>query len=150
MVTDSKGTEELISFIILPMTDRQTDSLFSKIQTNLQRSIIKENLMRIATWSKWSINTDEVCARASKCLFALRTLKCTTCRPFSVPHADLRSVYCYFIRPFIGVRLPRLTFIINMHTQQSARRYSASGTSHNLPSNAIQGLHYSIQPTNAL
>ena len=24
MVTDSKGTEELISFIILPMTDRQT------------------------------------------------------------------------------------------------------------------------------
>lgn len=49
---------------------------------------------------KWSIHVDEVCARASKCLFALRTLKCN-----GVPPADLWSVYCYFIRPLLELTL---------------------------------------------
>ena len=57
--------------------------------------------VNLSTDLKWSIHIDEVCARASKRPFALRTLKRN-----GVPlHQTL-----------IGVCLSRLAFIINMHT----------------------------------
>ena len=55
-------------------------------------------------WLNKSMQTeivDEVCARASKRLFALRTLK-----PNGVPPAHLRSIYCYFIRPLLEYACP--------------------------------------------
>ena len=55
--------------------------------------------VNLSTDLKWSIHIN--CARASKRLFALRTL-----RRNGVPPADLRSVYCYFIRPLLEYTCP--------------------------------------------
>ena len=50
---------------------------------------------------KWAIHIDEICAKASKRLYALRTLKRSGVQP-----KDLRSVYCYFIRPLLEYACP--------------------------------------------
>ena len=57
--------------------------------------------VNLSTDLKWSIHIDEICARASKRLYALRTLKRS-----GVPPTDLRSVYCYFIRPLLEYACP--------------------------------------------
>ena len=75
----------------------------------------------LSTDLKWSIHIDEVCARASKRLFALRTLKRN-----GVPLADLRSVYCYFIRPLLEYACPvwhsSLTCTLNNQLEDIQRR----------------------------
>ena len=50
---------------------------------------------------KWSTHIEAVCAKASKRLFALRSLKRS-----GVPPRDLRSVYSYFIRPVLEYVCP--------------------------------------------
>ena len=45
---------------------------------------------------KWSPHIDYICAKASKRLYALRTL-----RRSGVPSKDLPSVFCYFIHPIL-------------------------------------------------
>ena len=98
--------------------------------------------VNLSTDLKWSIHIDEVCARASKRLFALRTLKRN-----GVPVADLRSVYCYFIRPLLEYACPvwhsSLTCTLNNQLEGIQRRalriiypqmsYKDSITQFNLP-----------------
>ena len=98
--------------------------------------------VNLSTDLKWSIHIDEVCARASKRLFALRTLKRN-----GVPLADLRSVYCYFIRPLLEYACPvwhsSLTCTLNNQLEDIQRRalriiypqmsYKDSITQFNLP-----------------
>ena len=98
--------------------------------------------VNLSTDLKWSIHIDEVCARASKRLFALRTLKRN-----GVPPADLRSVYCYFIRPLLEYAYPvwhsSLTCTLNNQLEDIQRRalriiypqmsYKDSITQFNLP-----------------
>ena len=50
---------------------------------------------------KWSTHVEAVCAKASKRLFALPSLKRS-----GVPPRDLRSVYSYFIRPVLEYACP--------------------------------------------
>ena len=50
---------------------------------------------------KWSAHIDYICAKASKRLYALRTL-----RRSGVPSRDLCSVFCYFIRPILEYACP--------------------------------------------
>ena len=50
---------------------------------------------------KWNAHIDYVCSKASKRLFALRMLKRNGVHP-----RDLRSVYCYFIRPVLEYACP--------------------------------------------
>ena len=50
---------------------------------------------------KWSAHIDYICAKANKCLYALRTLKRS-----GVPSRDLCSVFCYFIRPILEYACP--------------------------------------------
>ena len=50
---------------------------------------------------KWSTHVEAVCAKASKRLFALRSLKRSGVSP-----RDLRSVYSYFIRPVLEYACP--------------------------------------------
>ena len=49
---------------------------------------------------KWSTHVEAVCAKATKRLFALRSLKRSGVSP-----RDLRSVYSYFIRPVLDYAL---------------------------------------------
>ena len=98
--------------------------------------------VNLSTDLKWSIHKDEVCARASKRLFALRTLKRN-----GVPPADLRSVYCYFIRPLLEYAFPvwhsSLTCTLNNQLEDIQHRapriiylqmsYKDSITQFNLP-----------------
>ena len=46
---------------------------------------------------KWSTHVDDICSR----LYALRTLE-----PSGVQPQDLRSVFCYFIRPLLEYACP--------------------------------------------
>lgn len=50
---------------------------------------------------KWTTHIDYVCSKASKRLYALRTLRRNGVHP-----RDLRSVYCYFIRPVLEYACP--------------------------------------------
>lgn len=50
---------------------------------------------------KWSCHIEHVCSKASKRLYALRTL-----RRSGVPTKDLCSVYCSFIRPVLEYACP--------------------------------------------
>ena len=50
---------------------------------------------------KWSTHIDYICAKASKRLYALRTLKRSGVQP-----TDLKSVFCYFIRPLLEYACP--------------------------------------------
>ena len=45
---------------------------------------------------KWSTHINYICAKVSKRLYVLRTLKRSGVQP-----SDLRSVFCYFIRPLL-------------------------------------------------
>ena len=62
-----------------------------------------------------------LCKSASKHLFALRTLKRN-----GVPLGDLRSVYCYFIRPLLEYACPvwhsSLTCTLNNQLEDIQRR----------------------------
>ena len=50
---------------------------------------------------KWSTHVEAVCAKASRRLFALRSLKRS-----GISRRDLRSVYSYFIRPVLEYACP--------------------------------------------
>ena len=50
---------------------------------------------------KWSSHVEKICSKASKRLYALRTLKRS-----GVPAKDLRTIYCSFIRPVMEYACP--------------------------------------------
>ena len=70
---------------------------------------------------KWTTHIDYVCSKASKRLYAIRTLKRCGVSP-----CDLRSVFCYFVRPLVEYACPvwhsSLPQYLNDQVEQIKRR----------------------------
>ena len=81
-------------------TQENTAILVKKFKSN---DVFTTKLLGVHLSSdlKWSTHVEAVCAKASKRLFALRSLKRS-----GVPPRDLRSVYSYFIRPVLEYACP--------------------------------------------
>ena len=62
---------------------------------------------------KWSSHVEKICSKASKRLYALRTLKRS-----GVPAKDLRTIYCSFIRPVMEYACPVWHSSLTMELQK--------------------------------
>ena len=94
----TKTKEFIISFVKDPkLMDRLTVNSLPLESINTTKLLG----VHLSSDLKWSTHVEAVCAKASRRLFALRSLKRSGILP-----RDLRSVYSYFIRPVLGYACP--------------------------------------------